>query len=195
MFEINAAGRIGNDRLNVPYDITQNAERWYLQCFAKMEGDKSSSNISSMDEGGDEFKVERIHSRKEIFIDGNGIDGAEGRIECLYLVEWDGYGWSECTWEPERNINKCTEALREFEEQLKTEHRDCVHNACLCEIGGYRVFTKPCMRHHYERREYQEIFKKYQQKHRNAQSIVRQLANIKISETVIGQLPHQRKLK
>ena len=183
-------GKIGRDLLNGPYDVTQNAERHYLEYFAKdkkgKKGKKGGSGTASGVSSGSsedeqsEFKVARLHSMKQIFKesddDDDDGDGTEKSIR-LFLVEWSGYGIGDSSWEPEENL-MCSEALRGFESQLEDNRmRECVHRECG--IDGYRVYTRPCMRHHFENQEYAAYFENYNN------SVVRQLANCKPDEVVI----------
>lgn len=61
-------------------------------------------------DGASEYRVERILE-------------VRGRVrgERLFLIKWFGYPYDNCTWEPEKNLSGCSDALASF---LCSQQRD-----------------------------------------------------------------------
>ena len=186
VFHVLPKGKLGADKLDGPYDVSKNKERHYLELFANEKKGRSSqsessgtSALESADETDVEYKVARIHSMMQIYKESDDEeDDGEEKCVRLYLMEWEGYGIADSSWEPEENLD-CGDSVRQFMEQLDDNRmRDCVHKECG--IDGYRCYTKPCMMHHFSNRAYDAFFESYNH------SIVRQLANCKPSPEAIN---------
>lgn len=61
------------------------------------------------------FEVKRIVTHRV------GSDGAQE-----YFVEWSGYSWDECTWEPASSFESCPEVLRQYHTQLAEDYAAAV---------------------------------------------------------------------
>lgn len=45
-----------------------------------------------------------------------------------YLLKWAGYPWSECSWEPEENLD-CPDVMKEFEQRMAEEEHGSPSNS------------------------------------------------------------------
>ena len=74
-------------------------------------------------EGDEEFEVDRILDHKDKFVN-------KTRTTREYLVKWLGYGPEHNTWEPERNLQNCQEALGNYWKalaQVKSSHESITY--------------------------------------------------------------------
>ena len=147
-----------------------NSRRWWYEKQDSKEQEEHEEYDQEEDDGddGDEeaYEVKRIHSKKETFRE------CDDNKMVYYLVEWAGYSEMESSWEPKGNL-KCPEILREFEANIEGEAiRACVE----CEVEGYRVLTVPCFKHHFDRKEFGQIFADY------SRLVIRQYARIGLTK-------------
>ena len=64
------------------------------------------SNSSNDNSGDKSFDVEKIITRR--------IDGKK----CLYLIKWEGYPITACTWEPISHLSNIIDMVKEFEDNF-----------------------------------------------------------------------------
>lgn len=57
----------------------------------------------------EQYEVEEILEKKQF-----------GNI-AKYKIKWVGYGYDDCTWEPEKNLTQCKEMVKKFNESLNKD--------------------------------------------------------------------------
>ena len=80
----------------------------------------------SLDLSESEYLVEKILDKKM-------IKGSE-----YYLIKWEGYPISECTWEPKSNLTNSKDILRKFELEYNNRSKITAHGKSSPKILGMK---------------------------------------------------------
>ena len=77
-------------------------------------GDWNSQDTETL--GENEYLVSKILNRRLVF---NVCRPTDSDYE--YLVEWEGYGPKDNTWEPYDNLKSCSDLMNQFLDRIRTK--------------------------------------------------------------------------
>ncbi|KAJ5529497.1 hypothetical protein N7527_002890 [Penicillium freii] len=80
-------------------------------------GDADSLASTAESEAEAEYVVNDIHAERRFYVEPDSEDD-EGVFITKYLVEWDGYSWDRCSWEPKEMFTSSPFDLEDWEQKM-----------------------------------------------------------------------------